>query len=170
MGLPGLDAIEYLRQGDEVAAALLSLMHVPIGQLPVVAAEAACRIADSLRNEQDKFLLLEMLEAYLQFATAEQEQQYRQLLTREEYRKAYEMGVTTFEKGVQQGIEQGMQQGIEQAVERQRETTAVMIEKRFGSLTADVRERLHRLSADELNQLWLRLMDAETIEELWTTG
>lgn len=164
VGLPGLDGIEYLQQGDEVSAALLSLMRVPIDQLPILAAEAARRIANSPRNQQEKYLLVEMLEAYL---TEEQEQEYRQLVkTREEYREVNEMAVTTFERGVQQGREEERNQ----ALQRQRDLTVAMIEKRFGSLTPDMQNRLEQLSFDQLVNLCLRMIDVQTVDELWNSG
>jgi flagellar biosynthesis/type III secretory pathway protein FliH len=175
VGLPGLDGVQYLQQGDEVSAALLSLMRVPLEELKVAAAEAGRRIAASPRSDQEKYLLMEMLEAYLQFPTEEEELEYRQLIaTREEYREVYEMAVTTYERGVEQGREEGREQGREQGIEqernqalqRQREMTAAMIERRFGQLPEQMRARLDRLSFDELSDLCLRFADAQSLDDL----
>ncbi len=59
----------------------------------------------------------------------------------------------------QDGVAQGVQQGELTVLRRQ-------IEKRFGSIPASVQERLRQLSAQELEDLSVRLLDAKTIEEL----
>ena len=75
-----MDGIEYLHRNDEVVAALLGLMRLPDELLPFIAAEARKLIAASSRTEQQKHLLLSLLETYLQLKTPQQEREFERLL------------------------------------------------------------------------------------------
>jgi hypothetical protein len=65
------------------------------------------------------------------------------------------LGVTSFERGWQQGVEK-----------EERNILAVVLEHHFGNLSAKARERLNPLSADELESLAQRLLDAPSLAEL----
>ena len=69
------------------------------------------------------------------------------------------MAVTTFEKGVQQGVQQGLQQGERRVLQKQ-------LEVRFGPLNLHAEERLKSLSAERLEELALRILDARSLKEL----
>ena len=62
---------------------------------------------------------------------------------------------------MQRGIQKGRQEGERTILRRQ-------IDKRFGELPAWFDQRLATLSQSELEDLSLRLFDANTIEELFT--
>jgi hypothetical protein len=158
VGMPALDGIEYLQRGDEVAASLITLMRVPDDQLPAAAWAAQECVAQSSRTEQEKFLLLRMIETYLQFRTPDQEQEYLQLKNEETFREASQMAVTTFDKGVAAGMER--------ALERQRRIVAGMLAERFGELPDDFRTRLNQLSLDEIDDLCRRFARAESLDDL----
>jgi hypothetical protein len=166
VGMPALNGIEYLKRGDEVAASLITLMRVPDDQLPVAAWAAQECVAQSERTEQEKFLLLRMIETYLQFRTPDQEQAYLQLKNEATYREASQMAVTTYDKGVAEGRQQGLEQATEQATQRQREMVAALLVKKFHVLPANVRERLDELSFDDLTDLYPRIFDAASLDEL----
>ena len=78
------------------------------------------------------------------------------ILDHEVLGREYKKGL---EKGVQQGLEQGVQRGELMVLRRQ-------IEKRFGSIPPWAEEQLARLSASELENLSVRVLDANTLEEL----
>ena len=72
------------------------------------------------------------------------------------------------EQGLQQGMEQGLQQGLQQG--RQREGLAIvrgLLEKRFGTLPTAVEQHLTQISIADLEGLSLRLLDAQSLEELF---
>ena len=74
-------------------------------------------------------------------------------------------------RGMQQGLEQGLEQGLAQGLAQGRmegEQTVVMrqIEKRFGSVPAWARQRLEAMSADEIEETALRLLDAQSLVSL----
>ncbi|MBW4526501.1 MAG: DUF4351 domain-containing protein [Phormidium tanganyikae FI6-MK23] len=61
----------------------------------------------------------------------------------------------TQERAMQQGIEQGRSTLI-----------TVMLERRFGILSAQSRDRISRLNLDQLEALAIALLDFSTIENL----
>jgi hypothetical protein len=118
-------------------------------------AESLPRIADSQRGDQDRFLLAECVERYWTLQTPEEQRQFEELMATKEYEEAKMLGVTSFERGLQQGVEK-----------EERNILAVVLENRFGNLSAKARERLNPLSADELESLAQRLLDAPSLAEL----
>jgi hypothetical protein len=70
-------------------------------------------------------------------------------------------------EGVQQGIEQGVRQGIERGVQQEAwHMLRRLIEKRFGTMPMWAAEKLAKRSAGELEELSMRLLDVQSIEEL----
>ena len=65
VGLPALDAIEYLETDNPLAWALSALMKIPPEKIMWLGEEAIKRIAGSKLNEQEKYLLGECVENYL---------------------------------------------------------------------------------------------------------
>ena len=65
VGLPALDAIEYLETDNPLAWALSALMKIPPEKIMWLGEEAIKRIAGSKLNEQEKYLLGECVEKYL---------------------------------------------------------------------------------------------------------
>jgi hypothetical protein len=63
-------------------------------------------------------------------------------------------------------IRQGMEQGRAEAYRREQALILRQIEKRFGPVSASLRERLESLSLDETEQVALRLLDANSLDEL----
>ncbi len=68
-------------------------------------------------------------------------------------------------QGLQQGLQQGMQQG------KQQEGIFILrrlIEKRFGPLPPAIDERLAGLSIAELEDLSLQVLDAQSVNDLFS--
>ena len=68
-------------------------------------------------------------------------------------------------KGLQEGRQQGLQEGL------QKGALAVLrrqIERRFGALPTRMEERLASLTEPELDDFSLRLLDAKSLEELFS--
>ena len=71
-------------------------------------------------------------------------------------------------QGIQQGLNQGLDQGIQQG--RREEILKVLrglIAKRFGPLPSWAEERLTRLPIDALEQLSLRILDTQSVDEFF---
>ena len=73
------------------------------------------------------------------------------------------------EQGIQQGIQQGVQQGIQQGVQ-QGEVALVMrqLARRFGQISPELEEQIHRLSTDQLEALGEALLDFSDVRDLQT--
>jgi hypothetical protein len=72
------------------------------------------------------------------------------------------------QQGLQQGVQQGLQQGVQQGVQ-QGEATLLrrLLQKRFGQLPNWVEERLVQAKSEQLEQWSLRLLEVNTLEEIW---
>ena len=64
-----------------------------------------------------------------------------------------------YKRGRQEGRQEGLQEGELKLVRR-------LIEKRFGAMPAWAEERLASRSAPELEELSVRLLDAQSLEDL----
>jgi flagellar biosynthesis/type III secretory pathway protein FliH len=76
------------------------------------------------------------------------------------------------QQGVQQGLQQGLQQGVQQGLQQgvqQGEATLLrrLLQKRFGQLPNWVEERLVQAKSEQLEQWSLRLLEVNTLEEIW---
>jgi hypothetical protein len=150
VGLPGLEAEDYVAREHLLGVALTALMRVPLARRAAVHAEALRRLAEARENDYRRYLLLDCLEAYAALDEA-QAQELEALLRTEHYQGAQTMAITTFEKGVQQG---------------QRTTLRKQVEARFGPLSPAAQERLESLSPERLDALTLALLEARSLQEL----
>ena len=69
---------------------------------------------------------------------------------------------------IRQGLQQGLQEGLQQG--RQQEGISILrrlIEKRFGPLAPAIDERLTGLTIAELEDLSLRVLDAQSVNDLF---
>jgi hypothetical protein len=78
-----------------------------------------------------------------------------------------------FKHGLQQGLQQGVQQGLQQGVQQgaQQEALAMLhglLEGRFGVLPAWVEQKLANRSVAELEKISVRVLNARSIEELFS--
>lgn len=153
VGLPALDAVEYVQGMNWLGVALAALMKIPKERIAWLGAEALRRITESPLPEQKRFLLGECVQAYLPL-DAEQQQEFERLVTGESYRGVKAMNTTWFEKGVAKGREE------------LRELVRQQLEERFGSLPPQALERLERLPLDEVRTLGKKLLRTQTLGEL----
>lgn len=79
VGLPALDAVQYLEGPNWLGVALSALMRIPTGRNAWIGAESLKRIAESGLNDTQKFLLGECVEAYIPLDDAERNR-FRELL------------------------------------------------------------------------------------------
>jgi flagellar biosynthesis/type III secretory pathway protein FliH len=68
------------------------------------------------------------------------------------------------EEGREQGREQGREEGLHEGELR---LLRFQIQKRFGTIPACASQRLETFTSSELEQLALKLFNAETIEDLF---
>ncbi len=158
IGLPALDALQYLHGTSVFGVALAALMRVPEERRAELKAEAAQRVVTSQLSKYQQFLLWEIVDTYLSLE-GPHFAEYEQLLLTPRYKEAREMTLTTYERGEQKGIEKGIEKGQRSLVLRQ-------LEQRFGSLSAVARQRLETWPADRLPELGSRLLTASSLQEL----
>jgi hypothetical protein len=158
VGLPKLQAVEYVQRAEPLAAALAALMKPPAGQRPQLKAQAWQRIAAAELTEFDRFLLSDCVDAYLGLDAAE-ESQFESILRQPGFDEVRNMATTTFEKGIEQGLEKGEERGVRRALR-------YLLRRRFGALPDDFDARLDLLSDDRLMQLLEQAEDVSHLSDL----
>ncbi len=150
VGLPRLDAEQYASGENLLGVALSTLMRVSPERRAELFAEGLKRIARSGENDWRRFLLAECLEAYADLDTGQKER-LQALLTTEQYAEVKPIMITTYERGKIAGL---------------RETALLQLEARFGPLSPAIRQRVEALSPEELRQLTLDILKAQSLKEL----
>jgi hypothetical protein len=158
VGLPALDAIEYLEGDNWLGVALAALMKIPRERIAWLGAEALRRLREAPLNDQKRFLLGECVEAYLPLDDTGK-REFERLLSSEPYQGVKAVNVTTFEKGVTQGVQQGILQG-------KREVLREQLDDKFGPLPNRVTERLQSLSEERVHALTRAILRALSLQEL----
>jgi hypothetical protein len=154
VGLPALDAVEYVQGENWLGVALSALMRVPRDRAAWLGAEALRRLQGAPLTDQQRFLLGECVQAYLPL-DPQQQAEFERLLTTESYRGVQAMNLTSYEKGLQKGRE-----------EERRAVLRDQLEEKFGPLSAQVQERLQQLPADRLVALTKAVLRAQSLREL----
>ena len=154
VGLPALDAERYVEGDNWLGVALSALMRIPEERRAWLKAEALRRLVASPLNDVRRFLLCEVVQAYLPLEGPQLEE-FNHLLMTEEYMAVLPTQRTWFEEGLEKGLEQG-----------QRRTLRRQLEKRFGPLGPRTLARLESLSAERVEELCLGVLDARSLDEL----
>jgi phosphoglycolate phosphatase-like HAD superfamily hydrolase len=101
-------------------------------------------------------LLVEFVETYLPLVEHEQAE-FQQIVTSDRKYAEVERMITVYEK---RGIEKGIQQG-------KQEDLIVLLEKKFGKLSATFQRRIRQIeSPAKLQSLLLAVLDADSLEDL----
>jgi hypothetical protein len=155
VGLPNLEAEQYVAGQNWLGVALAALMRVPPSGKVQLRLEALRRILlECPENDYRRLLLQECVEAYLPLDDEEQ-QQFEQMLHTEPYREMEPMMLTTFEKGIAKGRAEG-----------QRAAARLLLDRKFGPLNATVLQRLETWPEERLNDLLLAVLDAPSLHSL----
>ncbi|HJT78064.1 MAG TPA: DUF4351 domain-containing protein [Gemmataceae bacterium] len=158
VGLPALDAVEYVQGDNWLGVALAALMRVPRDRAAWLGAEALRRLQAAPLTDQQRFLLGECVQAYLPL-DPQQQAEFERLIATEPYRGVQAMNMTVYEKGLQMGREEGRE-------EARRAILQDLLEERFGPLPDPVKERLRQLAADRLVALTKAVLRAQSLREL----
>jgi hypothetical protein len=154
VGLPGLDAVQYVQGDNWLGVALAALMRIPPERVAWLGAEALRRIKEAPVTEQQRFLLAECVQAYLPL-DAGQQREFERLVASPPYQGVQAMNVTWYEKGMAKGREK-----------ERRELVGAQLEERFGPLPAAVVERLEQMPAEQLLAVGKALVRAQSLAEL----
>ena len=76
------------------------------------------------------------------------------------------------EEGIQQGLQQGREQAVQQGLQQGKRLLLIqLLATKFGALPESVTEQIQRMTADEeLDQLGVRLLTADSLEEMGLNG
>jgi hypothetical protein len=159
VGLPGLQAEEYLTGGNWLGVALTALMRIPRARKVWLRGEALRRIlVECQENDYRKFLLTDCVEAYLGL-DEEQQREFERLLQTPPYQEIVPMMTTTFEKGIAVGKEEGV-------IEGRRQLLREILEERFGPLSSVTVQRLEAWPADRIRELVSGVLKGASLREL----
>jgi hypothetical protein len=167
VALAGFSGWEYLEKGP-LAAALAPFMRWEEESDELRAhAGVRHRVASSGLDEEAMFLLINLIETYFP-VPEELRERYRQLISREEYRKVQEVEMTWADRLRQEGHEKGREEGREAGlVEGKRQTLKRQLTAKFGALPPGILESIDALaSAEELDRCLDRVITAATLSEL----
>jgi Domain of unknown function (DUF4351) len=154
VGLPGLDAVQYVQGDNWLGVALAALMRIPPGTAERLGAEALRRLSQAPLSDQQRYLLSDCVNYYLPLDAAGRAL-FERILQGEEYAGVQAMNKTPYDKGVEAG---------------QVRVVTRTLERKFGPLPAEARDRLAQLALDELTELTLRLGTAGSLADLGLTG
>ena len=169
VGLPALDAVQYVQGDNWLGVALAALMRIPKDRAAWLGAEALRRIQSAPLNDQQRFLLGECVQAYLPLDD-QQQQEFEKLIATDTYRGVQAMNTTWYEKGIEKGIEMNTtsyEKGIEKGIEKGRRLLLrEQLEEQFGVLSPDVSNRIETLPADEVIRVGKAVLNANSLREL----
>jgi hypothetical protein len=150
VGLPALDAEQYIAGENLLGVALSTLMRVSPERRAELLVEGLKRIGRSSENDYRRHLLAECLEAYADLDETQKER-LQGLLTTEQYAEVKPIMITTYERGKIAGRREGVQGFLEQ---------------KFGPLSEEVKQRLESLSAEGLDQIIRDYLKAQSLKDL----
>jgi hypothetical protein len=162
VGLPALDAIQYMEGDNWLGVALSALMKITPDRVAWLGLEALRRLTEAPITSQQRFLLGECVQAYLPLDEAQQ-REFDRIAAGEPYRGVQAMNLTSYEKGELKGKAEGIEQG---ALMGRRAVLLELIEDRFGPLPPRLAERLEGLTLTELAGLRKAVALAKSLDEL----
>ena len=159
LGLPRLDGVRYVEEGNLLGCALVGFMRVPEADKPRIKAEALRKLAEANIGTFKRYLLMECVEAYLPLDGPLMQQYQHLLFTQPEYQTVIRTGKTTREEGIELCEERAQRRLV------QRQLT-----HKFGPLSPAVQARLDALTMAQLDVLAEELLDAKSLAELGLEG
>ena len=170
-GLSRSQAGEYLGRPEPLAWGLAGLMRK--GKLSAARHRLACLepMTTAELTDKQRFLLVNLVETYVQLDEAAQEE-YEALLTDKEHEEVATMELTWAGKiaheARQEARETALQEGLQKGREEgKRDLLLDLLEHRFGRLPRATVNRVNALtSSEELSRLAARVLDAPSLEDL----
>jgi len=162
VGLPGLNAEDYVKGDNWLGVALAALMRIPDDRIIALGQDALERISAAPVTEQRRFLLGECVEAYLP-VHQQVIDEYRDRMIRTSITRVPPVNKTSYMTGKEEGREAGREEGRRIALI---ELLEAQLESRFGPLSSESLARLRELPDDRLKQLGIALVSAGSLAEL----
>jgi hypothetical protein len=153
VGLPGLDAVQYVQGHNWLGVALAALMRIPTGTAERLGAEALRRLSQAPLNEQQRFLLSDCLLFYLPLDEAGR-QALEEIMERDQNAGVRSLVRTPYDRGREEG-----RLALFEAVE-------ALLNTKFGPLPEAVVEQLKGYSLERLRDLTLKARTANSLADL----
>jgi hypothetical protein len=158
VGLPALDAEQYVRGENILGVALAALMRVPEERRAWLKEQAFQRFAMSQENDARRYLLFECVDAYMPLQ-GPQLGEFEAWLSRDANAEVKTMAYTSLGQARQEG-----------RVEGQRKMARLLLESRFGPLSPLALQRLESMSEEQLRELAIAFPTAQSLQELGLAG
>jgi hypothetical protein len=166
VGLPALDAEQYVRQDNWLGVALAALMRVSPERRLDLGLEAWRRLLQCPESAYRRYLLCECVDAYMPL-NEEQRQFYKQKILTDPDPGVRVMGTTLFEQFKQEGRAEGIVAGrAEGRAEGLRDALLVQLGVKFGPLTPEVRQRVEALPVDKVREALVAMVKAQSLREV----
>jgi hypothetical protein len=159
VGLPALNAEEYVAGDNWLGVALSALMRMPRERVMELGAEALARITDApALTTRQRHLLGECVEAYIEVPEANLKQ-FHDMIQAKATGRVQPVNKTSYDRGKEAGLEQGRRIATLELLEAQLQT-------KFGALSADTLTALRAMTDDQLKRLGVTLPTAASLAEL----
>ena len=166
--LKHLDYREFLGSPNPLAYALMAKMDYTRRERVRLKIDFLRLILKSDVDSARKSLLIDFVETYVSLDPQERIE-FEQIVSSDHRYEEVKKMVTVYEqKGIEKGIEQGIEQGIEKGIEKgKKQMLLLVLNKKFGPLSDMQQQTFLRIdSTQELDHLLLKIMDANSFEEL----
>lgn len=153
---------DFVRQPNPVASALMAKMRIPQAERPKVKLECL-RLLATLRLDPARMQLISgFIDVYPRLNPSEQQQfqtELDRINPRQQREDVVEIVTSWMQEGIERGLEQGRQEGEIAVITR-------LLSRKFGTVDAEVQERLRQLSIAQLEDLAEALLDFSTQADL----
>ncbi len=167
LGVPDLNADDYLEQANPLAPALAALMRAS-GLGPARQKQVSLRsVAVSGLDDARKFLLANIIETYLKL-TPEEQERYGQMLQQPEAREVRQM-ISVYElRGREAGREEGLEAGREEGVLIGKRTMLLrLLRLRFGAVSGAVESQIQSITSEgTLDTLADQVLTATALQDI----
>ena len=155
---------DYVRNPNPVASALMTKMRIAPEDRPRVKLECLRMMATLKLDRARSTLISVFMDAYLKLTSAEQIVYNREMEVIEPKEREAVMQWTNewIERGKVEGRVEGRTEG---RMEGQRETIVRLLRRRFGSLPADLGDRIAKLADANVNDLVEAVLDFKNIDD-----
>jgi hypothetical protein len=161
IGLPSLNAEEYLHGESALGIALSSLMKAAPGRRVALAAIALKRLLEYELTDWQRRLLCECLVAYSGM-DEQQFQELEQIMASEPNGTEFPLTKTWFDRGLEQGM------GKAREEERQRVASMIvrLIQRRLGTIAEGIIDEVRKLNIGQIEELSEVLLELSSVDEL----
>ncbi|MBI1917073.1 MAG: DUF4351 domain-containing protein [Planctomycetes bacterium] len=157
VGLPALDAREYVGLANWLGVALSALMRCPEDERVQLTTEAVRRLMRAPETDHRRFLLCDCVSAYAVLVDSQKEEVRRSVVSTEEGKEMTKMGI--FDPWEQKGEERGR-------TEEARRLLRLLLQEKFGPLSPEVSERVNGMSREVIEQVLRAVIRANSLQEL----